>query len=388
MTTLICRSCGEADDLAGGAWRCPCGGLFDLAFSPGAPAIRPPGSTTHDAPWSLWRYREVLPFRSDSVIWPSVTLGEGMTPLVALGPGVQVKLDFLMPTLSFKDRGSAVLVAKAAELGVRRLVADSSGNAGTSIAAYAARAGIAADVFVPSHAADQKVRQLRGFGASVHRVSGSRSDVAAAAIDHVDHTASFYASHVYNPLFHHGTKTYVYELYEQLDGRLPDTLVIPAGNGTLLLGASIGIQELLATGRVQRSPRLVVVQAAACAPLAHAWRMRTAQSVAIPDPGTDPRNANPTVAEGIAISAPPRLDQMLDAVCDSGGAVVTVSDEAILTARRDLARLGIDVEPTAAATFAGWRDVAALHPRPPSTSVVVALTGAGLKSPSDKAGHP
>lgn len=146
-----------------------------------------------------------------------------MTPLVAAPdiPGVLLKIDYLMPTGSFKDRGAVVLTALARQLAVPRMIADSSGNAGTAIAAYAARARIPCEVYVPAATSAGKVAQLRAYGATVHQVPGSREDTAAAAMQAAGQPGTFYASHVYHPFFLHGTKTYVLELWEQLSGRLP-----------------------------------------------------------------------------------------------------------------------------------------------------------------------
>ena len=295
-------------------------------------------------PWSLWRYRTALPFSASATGWQDVTMGEGATPLVAIDDGLRLKLDFLMPTLSFKDRGSVVLVAKAAEIGV----------------------GMAAEVFVPAATSKKKVAQLQGYGATVHSVAGSRAEAAAAAIDHVEATGAFYASHVYNPLFHHGTKTFAFELWEQLGGHLPATVLVPAGNGTLLIGASIGFKELAAAGLIRHPPRLVAVQAERCAPLAYATGAAR--------PGGDAA----TAAEGIAIAEPARLEQMLDAVSESGGTVITATEPGIASARRALAGKGIDVEPTAAIAYAAWLE---WPEAPAASSTVLAMTGAGLKSP-------
>ena len=362
MSVYVCRECAASYPLDEPIWRCTCGGLLDLSKSSTTPVVVDAGR------WSLWRYRSVLPFAPDASGWRAVTLGEGVTPLVLEEPDVLLKLDFLMPTLSFKDRGSAVLVAKAAESGFRRLIADSSGNAGTSIAAYAARAGIAAEVFVPAGTSTNKVDQLRAYGAAVRQIAGSRQDTAEAAIDRVETSGDFYASHVYNPLFHHGTKTFAYEVWEQMGGRVPGTVIVPTGNGTLLLGVAIGFTELVAAGCATHVPRLVAVQAENCAPVAAAWRG------AASGPGT----WGPTAAEGIAIPKPARLQQMIAAVRSSDGTFLTVGEEQIVGSRRALRARGIDVEPTAAATWGAWQawPDAPATPRP----VVIALSGAGLKS--------
>lgn len=352
-----CSECARTFALDEVVWRCSCGGLLDL------PPVTDRGFEVDRGTGSLWRYRSMFP---DPTV-AQVTMGEGMTPLVIDAPGVWLKLDFLMPTLSFKDRGSSVLVSHAAAIGVGRVISDSSGNAGTSVAAYATRAGLVAEVYVPAATSPKKVAQLNAYGAEVHQVAGSRQDAADAAIDAVTAGGAFYASHVYNPLFHQGTKTFAFEVWEQL-GAMPDVVVLPAGNGTLLLGAAIGFAELVAAGLAPTPPRLVAVQAARCAPVAAAFSRR-------PEPG----GSGETVAEGIAITHPARGAQMLAAVRASGGTVVTVEEAEIVSARQALLARGIDVEPTAAAAWAGWKIWSAGEP--PGRSVVVGLSGAGLKSP-------
>jgi len=320
----------------------------------------------------LWRYAEALPIAEP----PGITMGEGMTPLVTAPgePGVGLKIDHLMPTGSFKDRGAVMLAALAARLGATRLMADSSGNAGTSVAAYAARAGIACDVYVPESTSAGKVAQLRAYGATVHRIPGTREATAHAAARAADHPGVFYASHVYHPFFLHGTKTYVFELWEQLEGRLPETLVLPVGNGTLVLGAYLGCTELLDQGLVDRLPRIVAVQAAGCAPLAPAF------ADGRPEPADV--TAQGTVAEGIAIAAPARGRQILAAVRATGGTIVTVTDEQVHAAHTALARAGLYVEPTSAVCWAAIQaGLVATTPRPDGLpAVVVPLCGSGLKS--------
>jgi threonine synthase len=319
----------------------------------------------------LWRYADVIPV--DPEIAQRLTLGEGDTPLIAAGDGelagVFVKLEFVSPTGSFKDRGAVVLVAALAERGAQALIADSSGNAGSAIAAYAARAGLPCRVFVPATTTAAKQAQIRAFGATLVSVAGDRVATAQAALAAVGAGEAAYASHVYDPHFLQGTKTFAYEVWEQL-GRAPDTVIIPAGNGTLLLGAAIGFAELEAAGLIDRRPALVAVQAERCAPLAAAWQAGA--------DGPVPVKVTETAAEGIAIPAPARGAEMLAAVRHSGGTIVAVPEDEIGPARAWLAARGLLVEPTAAVPWAG---LLALRRRgfSPGT-VVVPLCGTGLKA--------
>ncbi len=379
VPTLTCRACGASDELASLAWRCPCGGLFDLTVP--RPAEFPLEAIAR-RPATMWRYREALPLPVGDG-WRAVTMGEGCTPIVPIGSdraGVLAKVEYASPTLSFKDRGAVVLVALASELGAERLVADSSGNAGTAVAAYAARARLPCAVFVPAATSPKKRAQIEAHGAQVHLVPGTREDTAAAAMEAADEPGTFYASHVYHPGFHHGTKTYAFEVWEQLGGRVPDALVLPAGNGTLVLGAALGFAELVAAGVAGGVPRIVAVQAAACAPIAAADAAGADHVGAV--------TGGETAAEGIAVAAPARGDQILAAVRATGGRVVTVDEDAIAGARAWLAGRGFWVEPTAAAPWAavlGQPDLVGVPggsdgPGDPEPAVVVPLCGAGLKA--------
>ncbi len=357
-TSYVCPECEARSSTSSLTWCCPrCRGPWDLEFT----AAPTPLDALAGRVDSLWRYTEALPLSE-----PRVSLGEGRTPLVRLADGVSAKLDYLMPTLSFKDRGAAVLVELARRLGPERVVADSSGNAGTAFAAYCARAGLPCAVYVPQGTSPKKLEQIRAYGARPEVVPGDREAAARTARAAADEPGVFYASHVFNPYFLHGTKTYVYELWEDLGGRLPDTLVLPVGNGTLLLGAALAVAELRAAGLVERRPALVAVQAEPVAPLARAFAAGAADAEPVP--------AAPTLAEGIAIPAPPRARQILRAVRESGGAFRTVTDAQLRAAQRDLARRGLFVEPTAAACWA------AVTAAPLSGETVLPLCGAGAKT--------
>ncbi|MEU5983787.1 threonine synthase [Streptomyces sp. NPDC047434] len=387
MTAYVCPRCqvhAPADALT---WCCPkCRGPWDLEFNSAPLSLKSLTSRVN----SLWRYEEALPLATEI---PHVTLGEGRTPLVPLtAPGtaalasaetaagagagagagaVMAKLDFLMPTLSFKDRGAVMLVELARRLtrggGVRRVLADSSGNAGTAVAAYCARAGLDCVVYVPDGTSPKKLEQIRAHGARLTVVPGDREDTARAARAAADEPGTFYASHVYNPHFLHGTKTYVYELWEELGGRLPDSLVVPVGNGTLLLGAALAVAELHRHGLVDPRPALVAVQAEAVSPLATAFHAGAEDLSA-------PAAPRPTLAEGIAIPNPPRAHQILRAVRETGGTFLTVTEDQIRAAQLDLARRGLFVESTGVACWAAVRAA----PRPGLS--VVPLCGAGAKT--------
>ena len=370
---LACAACGWSGALTSLAWRCPnCRGVLGLA---GQASVMPSLATlwsSPDRPASLWRYREALPVAEVA----GLSMGEGMTPLLngPGRPGVAVKVDYLMPTGSFKDRGAVLIAALASQLGVSRMVADSSGNAGSAIAAYATRAGIGCDVYVPASTSAGKLAQLDAYRARVHRIEGTREDTAAAAAEAADQPGVFYASHVYHPVFLHGTKTYAFEIWEQLGGLLPEVLLLPVGNGTLVLGCYLGCRELLAAGLVDRLPRIVAVQAAGCAPLAAAMRSGAAVPGEVSGSGT--------VAEGIAIARPARGAQILAAVRDTGGDIVTVTDDQTRVACAELAWAGLYVEPTSGVCWAALQaGLAGPVPEPgPVPQVVVPLCGTGLKS--------
>ncbi|WP_420710931.1 pyridoxal-phosphate dependent enzyme [Streptomyces sp. NRRL S-118] len=354
-----CTGCGVRSPVSALTWCCPrCGGPWDLDFTAGPVPLDALAGRTG----SLWRYEEALPLSG-----PYASLGEGRTPLVRLTDTVSAKLDYLMPTLSFKDRGAVLLAELARRLAPRRVVADSSGNAGTAVAAYCARAGLDCTVYVPGTAPPKKLEQIRAHGARPAVVEGDREAAARAARRAAGEPGTFYASHVFNPYFLHGTKTYVYELWEDLGGRLPGTLVLPVGNGTLLLGAALAADELHAHGLIEARPRLVAVQAEAVAPLAAAFRAGA-------DEVRQPAPARPTLAEGIAITDPPRARAVLRAVRASGGAFLTVPEDRIRAAQRDLAGRGLFVEPTAAVCWA------AVRAAPPEADVVIPLCGAGAKT--------
>ncbi len=326
---FYCPDCGREYPLAGLDYRCRCGGLFKLKKAPG------------------------------EAVGAAVSLGEVVTPVLRrklAHTEVYLKLDYLQPTGSFKDRGAFALINKLKELGIREVVEDSSGNAGAAIAGYCAAAGIKCNIYLPESTSAGKVKQASAYGADIVKVPGTRDDTARAILEAAKST--YYASHVYNPLFFEGTKSMAYEIYDQVG--IPDYIFVPAGNGTMLLGAYIGFKEL---GKL---PRIIAVQSTSCAPVAAAFHGRPADGFA------------PTVAEGIAIREPQRLAEMIAAVKESDGDFIAVDDESVIQAQEMLGAMGIYVEPTSGAAVAGMLQFFPAE-YDKKLNIVVPLTGSGLK---------
>ena len=358
----VCERCGHVEALEAVVWRCPtCGGAFGLSGAPVLdPTMLPPAERT------LWRYEALLPVTRAQ----AATLGEGMTPLVAgrlAGRPVWFKLDALLPTGSFKDRGAAVLVAHLRRLGLRRLIVDSSGNAAAAMSGYSAAGGLECTVFAPATTSPAKLTQSRAFGATVVLVDGNREAVAQAAQDAAaaDPTA-FYASHNWHAVFVEGVKTWALEVWEQLGGRSPAAAFVPTGGGSALVGGRRGFDAVPAT-----LPQLIAAQPAACAPILAAFTGGAAD-IAPLTPGV-------TLAEGTRIGAPARGRQILSALRDSGGWVEAVAEEQIAAALRELFGQGLYVEPTAAIAAAACR-AAIERGAAPEGDLVVLLTGSGLKA--------
>jgi threonine synthase len=360
MTQFKCYACGKTVPLDTPNSLCICGGLFQLDFAP--PKYDPKLIDT--AEWNIFRYRAFMPPLGEG--WRDVTLGEGMTATLFYREKLMFKLDYAMPTLSFKDRGAAALIWLCKAIGVKNVVQDSSGNAGNAVAAYSARAGIGCEIFVPKGTSPSKIKMIEAHGAVCNVVDGTRDETAEACRKKAFNEACFYASHVYNPMFYQGTKTFIYEVFEQL-GRIPDNLFIPVGNGTLLLGSQLALNELHSSGCIARLPRIFIVQSEYCAPLFGADDI--------------PRDIKPepTHAEGIAIGKPMRGKEILDPIAYAGQRVfITAPETGILPAREELSRGGFHVEHTTAAVYAAYIAYTAQHELEGDS--LIPLCGAGLKS--------
>ncbi len=272
-----------------------------------------------------------------------------------------LKLEGVSPTGSFKDRGAATAITAARAAGATTVVEDSSGNAGTSIAAYAAAAGLKARIFAPDDIVPAKARAIQVLGAELVKISGPRSAVTDAAVAAA--REAFDVGHSRDDAFLEGTKTIAYELYEEFGDRLQD-VITPVGQGTVLIGLAMGFADLVANGRLEKSPRLHGVQSEACAPLVRG------ASIGRPAPVV----RQPSIADGIRIPEPTRAERSYNAVRYSGGRWIAVSEQSIELAWRAAAERGLLMEPTSAAALAGARAL-----NLPQGSIVI-ITGSGLKA--------
>ncbi len=360
MYQYICQTCGWKEEVTTQKAGCDCGGLWDLDFIPPAFEYH---LLDHEQ-WNIFRYRRFMPLLDDS--FKKVTLGEGLSPLVRLKDDLLVKMDYFMPTLSFKDRGAAVLMAHATSLGVEKVIQDSSGNAGNSVAAYSAKSGIQSDIFVPEGSSDKKVAMIQAHGGHIRIIPGSRDQTADVARHKVKDEGRFYASHVYNPYFYEGTKTYIYEVFEEL-GYIPGHLFIPVGNGTLFLGVVKGLEHLLRSGVIAAFPQIVGIQTEKVSPIYNSLYSKE-----------DKSSDKATLAEGIAIGQPMRAREILNYSEKYKVQFIQAPEDRILEGQTYLAQRGIFVEKTSAVSMAGYWKYVAEFSKP--EEALLPMTGAGLKS--------
>lgn len=357
---LLCESCHTEYPSSESIWRCTCGGLLTLNFH-----ARFPINKINKRKPTLWRYREALPIEDDHHI---ISFDEGFTPLLEeelFGKKIFLKQDFLFPSGSYKDRGASVLVSKMKELGIKKVVEDSSGNAGAAIAAYCAKASIDCHIYVPEKTSPEKLMQIKQYGAYLHKINGTREEAAKVAFQQAQTT--YYASHYWNPYFFHGTKTCIFEIIEQLGWKPPDILIVPVGNGTLLYGSYIGLKELQQEDIINKLPKIIGVQAENCAPLANAWKNN--------DTFISFKTQRQTIAEGIAIPNPVRGKDILHSIKETNGDMITVNEKEILDALTYIRRKGYYIEPTSAVALAAFKKLH-IHKK---HVVVLPLTGHGLK---------
>jgi len=347
---LVCTRCDKVHALGQVHNLCECGAPLGTRYDLDAARIALPRAALPGRSRDLWRYRELLPVQDAA---HCVTLGEGMTPLLALprlggrlGVRLLVKDESLNPTNSFKARGMAVAVSRAKELGLRHLAIPSAGNAGCALAAYAARAGLRATVFMPADTSREFVEECRIHGAEVHLVDGLIHDCAKQVQAGREAHGWFDLSTLKEPYRLEGKKTLGFELAEQMQWTLPDVIVYPTGGGTGLVGMWKAFDEMESLGWIgSRRPRMVTVQADGCAPIVRAFHAGAERAT--------PWEHASTFALGLRVPAAVGDFLMLRALRASGGTAVSVSDAAMAEAGREVAgQEGMFFSPEGAATWA------------------------------------
>jgi len=386
VTFLRCSAaaCGAILDLNDRSLACPrCGDLLEVAIEPhyfgpcDLKTIWKDRRTSHDPRdrSGVWRFREFLPdYRPDAI----VTMAEGNVPLLrgqktAAYAGLHdlwFKHLGWNPTGSFKDLGMTAGITQAKFAGARTVACASTGNTAASLAAYAARAGLPAQVYLPAgQASNNKLAQALDFGAQVVQIEGSFDDALNSLLNSAD--PGLYFLNSINPFRIEGQKTAIFELLEQFDWRVPDYLVVPGGN--LGNSSSFGkaLSELNAHGFIDKLPRMIIVQAAGANPLARLWNSGSKDLQAIEHPET--------VATAIRIGNPRSWRKALRAIELTGGLVLDVTDQEIGEAKTIIGRDGIGCEPASATTLAGIRKLVASKTIDPHAVVAAILTGHALK---------
>jgi threonine synthase len=318
--------------------------------------------------YSLWRYAKFFPYVKESEI---ITLGEGWTPLVKFSDSIYLKLESLNPTGSFKDRGSTVLISALHKL-VKKfegyISEDSSGNAGASVAAYAANARLKAKIYVPENVAGPKFNQIQFYGAEVAKIAGSRSKVAEAA--QKAEKGKIYVGHILHPLFRDAIRSLAYEISEQFDWHVPELIYLPVSAGTLLLGVLDGFRHLMESDIIEKMPKIVACQTRQVSPLYH--RFEGLRYV--------PPEKITSIADALVSVNPPLLDLMIRDLKKVKGDAVVVEEGEILDAFRELVREGFFVEPSSAVAYAAYKKQLPNRKVRKEDRAVVILTGTGLKT--------
>jgi len=327
---IRCSNCKNPYPEFGVPYRCPiCGGVYDIdeiSFPSDVVSLR-----SDDREAGVWKYRRTFPFLNDA---RPISLGEGGTPLVwskAFDRKIGFKLEYMNPTGSFKDRGTSLLASFLVGRAVTSAIEDSSGNAGTSFSAYAARADIKARIFVPETTSATKRRQIAAHGAEVVSIPGPRSN-ASNAVRRLADDGEVYASHAFLPHGIPGFSTIAYEMSDQL-GDFSGTIIVPCGQGGLVIGIIRGFIALQNAGMITQIPKVIAVQARQCAPIWSAFQYGAS--------GLDWVTEGETVAEGVRIRYPLRGDQVLNLLSATDGDVVVIDEQDILSGQSALAGLGL-----------------------------------------------
>ena len=378
LTHLECSLCGKTRAAGIPHNLCECGGPLLVRYDLDKARQSWSRDWIPNGPTSMWRYAPVLPVSKPASI---VSLGEGMTPLLptrrlaeALGGGdIWVKDEGINPTGSFKARGLSCAISMCHELGIQKLAIPSAGNAASAMAAYAAAAGMEAHIFMPRDVPQSNYIECKAFGAQVTLVDGLISDCGRIVAERKDAEGWFDVSTLKEPYRIEGKKTMGYELAEQFRWQLPDAVFYPAGGGVGLIGMWKAFAEMEALGWIpSKRPKMVCVQAAGCAPVVRAFEQGAQRA--------DFWQGAATAASGLRVPKPLGDFLMLNAIRDSGGTALAVTDEEMLDAGAELgATEGIFAAPEGAACVAALRKLYDNGFLRRDERVVLYNTGAGLK---------
>jgi len=353
-----CVQCSSPYPALGLPFLCPsCSGIFDLID---LPRLKP--ESVDPSKPGLWRYEHSFGTQDN---YQSVYLGEGNTSLVwdeLQGKRIGYKLEYQNPSGSYKDRATAVLASYMLSRKITEAVEDSSGNAGASFAAYAAKTRVKANIYVPASASGPKRKQIEAYGANLIPVEGPRSE-AAKMVRHAADRGIPYASHAYLPFGMLGIATIAYELFEQAGGQI-GTLISPVGHGSLFLGILRGFLALQTAGLIKKLPYFIGVQAQNCSPVSDAYSHISGGDYSLP-----------TLAEGVRVVSPVRGNAILELLNKNNGKIVSIEEESIMSSRSQLAVRGIYVEPTSALVWAALRKEIDQVVDP----VILILSGSGYK---------
>ena len=377
VTGLKCVMCGGVYGTRV-PYTCPhCGitGILDVQYDYAAVGRALTRRALAGRPLSHWRYRELLPLRAAAAV-PSASVG--WTPIVearALARHLGIRALYLKddgrnPTASFKDRASSVGVGRALEKRARAIACASTGNAASSLAGMAASAGLRSFIFVPERAPEAKVAQLLVFGATVFRVRGAYEDAWELCRQACERWGWYNRNCAVNPYLVEGKKTCGLEICEQMHWQPPEWVAVSVGDGCTIAGIWKGFREMKALGLIRRAPKMLGVQAEGAAPVTRAFHSGAA---------LEPVQAR-TIADSICVGLPRNWKKAVDAVRESGGTMVNVSDDEILEAIGCTGRLaGVFAEPAAAAAVAGLRRALADQIIPHRAAALAVITGSGLK---------
>ena len=378
VSHLYCSACGKQREPRTLYNLCECGKPLMVAYDlERAGETLTPRSLAGRVP-SLWRYQEVLPVDDEA---NRITLGEGMTPLLKAGRlgdslgmnALFIKDESLNPTASFKARGMAVAISMAKELGVKKLAVPSAGNAAGALAAYAAKAGIPAFIFMPNDTPIANIVECQQMGADVTLIDGLITDCGRIVGERKEAEGWFDVSTLKEPYRVEGKKTLGYELAEQLNWQLPDVIIYPTGGGTGLIGMWKAFDEMQQMGWIDsKRPRMVTVQAAGCAPIVRAFEDGKRFADEFPNAAT--------TASGLRVPKAIGDFLILDAIRESGGTAVAVTDEELIAATGEIgAAEGVFCAPEGAACLPALRKLIETGVVNKNDQVVLFNTGSGVK---------